>query len=211
MERLIRGYREFRKKGWPAERANYEALAHKGQKPEYLLIACSDSRSDPATIFGAHPGEFFVVRNIAAVVPPYGATDGLFGTRSAIAYAVVALNVRNIVVMGHAQCGGVGAAIDPESAKDIPFVKEWVDLIEPAITRTPENGHGTDGHTHAEREVVKLSLERLADYPFIAERIAAGKLKIDGARFGIADGVLEVLNKETGKFEAVQPKKFWGK
>lgn len=211
MQRLIKGYREFRKRRWPAERAHYEALAAKGQKPEYLLIACSDSRSDPATIFGAHPGEFFVVRNIAAVVPPYDTTEGLYGTRSAIAYAVLALKVRNIVVMGHAQCGGVAAAVDPQSAAGIPFVKEWVDLIEPAIARVPDHGHGPDGHTMAEREAVKLSVERLSAYPFVAERMTAGTLQIDGARFGIADGVLEVLNKETGEFAAVPPKKFWGK
>jgi carbonic anhydrase len=91
MDRLIRGYRAFRKNKWPRERQRYEETAAKGQKPEYLLIACSDSRSDPATIFGGRPGEFFIVRNIAALVPPYDATNGVFGTRAAIAYAVLAL------------------------------------------------------------------------------------------------------------------------
>src|SRR5215467_9632887 len=120
MERLIRGYREFRKTRWREERANYARLAKRGQRPEYLLIACSDSRSDPATVFSAHPGEFFVVRNVAAIVPPYDAGLTQQGTGAAIAYAVLALNVRNIVVMGHAQCGGVGAAIDPSKADKIP-------------------------------------------------------------------------------------------
>lgn len=209
MERLIRGYREFRKKRWPQERANYLELADKGQKPEYLLIACSDSRSDPATIFNARPGEFFVVRNVAAAVPPHSADHGLFGTRAAIAYAVIALKVRNIVVMGHAQCGGVAAALNPETAAGIPFVNEWVSLLAPAVDKVRAHTHGDDEATNAERETVKLSVSRLLAYPFIAERMAAGTLKVDGARFGIADGILELLDQKTGEFEPVKVRNGW--
>src|ERR1700753_1043728 len=133
MKRLIAGYQAFRKNRGPRDRRRYEETAAKGQKPEYLIIACSDSRSDPATVFGGHPGEFFMLRNIAALVPPYDATNGVFSTRAAIAYAVLALGVRNIVVMGHAQCGGIGAAIDPSAAHGVPFVNEWVELAKPAV------------------------------------------------------------------------------
>jgi len=196
MKRLLKGYREFRKRRWPAERANYAKLAKKGQSPEYLVIACSDSRSDPATIFSASPGELFVVRNIAAIVPPYEDVTGFYGTRAAIAYAVLALKVRNILVMGHAQCGGVAAAIDPNSAHGIPFVAEWVALLKPVVDA---HGH-SHGNADVERASVKLSVERLMGYPFIAERVKAGTLEIDGARFGIADGVLEVLDRKTGHF-----------
>ncbi|HVZ90122.1 MAG TPA: carbonic anhydrase [Rhizomicrobium sp.] len=209
MERLIRGYRDFRKRRWPAERERYIELSRKGQKPEYLIIACSDSRSDPATIFDAHPGEFFVVRMIAAIVPPYEEKVGFFGTRSAIAYGVMALNVRNIVVMGHAQCGGVAAALDPQSANGIPFVKEWVSLLNPVVEGAVCEPHGSDPCPNVERETVKLSVRRLLDYPFIAERVGAGTLKVDGARFGIADGVLEVLDQKTGAFEPVKPRSFF--
>lgn len=127
MQRLIAGYQDFRKTRWPREKARYEEAA-KGQKPEYLIIACSDLRSDPATIFGAHPGEFFLVRNIAALVPEHDATNGVYGTRAAIAYAVLALKVRNIVVMGHAQCGGIGAAVNrnpPKASLTLPIGWHW--------------------------------------------------------------------------------------
>ena len=203
MERLLKGYREFRKKRWPAERARYEELAHKGQKPEYLIIACSDSRSDPATIFNGRPGEFFIVRNIAAVVPPYEAPAGYYSTRAAIAFAVLGLNVRNIVVMGHARCGGVAAAIDEEAAGHVPFLKEWVELMKPAIEASPKcdpHGHDIDGCAEVERNTVKLSIERLMGYPFIAERVNEGKLTVNGTRFNITNGVLEILDQKTGKF-----------
>jgi carbonic anhydrase len=209
MDRLIKGYRQFRKTRWPAERRRYEESASKGQKPQYLIIACSDSRSDPATIFGAHPGEFFVVRNIAALVPPYDSTNGLFGTRSAISYAVLALNVRNIVVMGHAQCGGVAAALNPEAARDIPFVNEWVELAKPAVAHAHIHEHGQDKNADAERETVKLSVERLLAYPFIAERVKEKKLAVDGTRFNIATGKLELLDQHTGKFTEIAKPGIW--
>jgi carbonic anhydrase len=204
MERLIKGYREFRKKRWPIERTKYEELAHKGQKPEYLIIACSDSRSDPATIFGGRPGEFFIVRNVAAAVPPYESVNGYYGTRAAIAYAVLGLEVRNIVVMGHAQCGGVAAALDEKAAAHVPFLAQWVELLKPAVERSPPCSPGPDGCAAVERNAVALSVERLLSYPFIAERVNAGKLAVDGARFGIADGKLELLDKKTGKFKPVE-------
>jgi carbonic anhydrase len=204
MERLIKGYREFRRKRWPQEKANYDLLSRNGQKPEYLIIACSDSRSDPATIFDAHPGEFFVVRNVAAVVPPYQTDEGYYGTRAAIAYAVLGLNVRNIVVMGHAQCGGVAAALDEKAAARVPFLAQWVELLKPAIARSLPCEPGLDGCASVERSAVMLSVERLMEYPFIAERVHAGKLAVDGARFAIASGKLEVLDKKSGRFQPIE-------
>lgn len=195
MDRLIAGYREFRKSRWPAERARYADLAEHGQKPRALVIACSDSRADPATIFNAGPGELFVVRNVAAVVPPYETDTSHHGTSAAIAFAVLSLNVSDILVMGHAQCGGVAAALDHSIADGVPFLKSWIDLLEPAVQAV--NAHD---HTALERETVKLSLTRLLEFPFIAERVRSGALKLHGARFGIADGKLEILDSKTGKF-----------
>jgi carbonic anhydrase len=213
MKRLIEGYKEFRKNRWPREKARYEETSSKGQKPEYLIIACSDSRSDPATIFGARPGEFFLIRNIAALVPEHDATNGVYGTRAAIAYAVLALKVRNILVMGHAQCGGIAAAIDPSSAAGVPYVGEWVQLAKPAVEAArghghDHHGHGPDQNADVEHEAVKLSVKRLLHYPFIAERVKAGNLQVDGARFGIATGVLELLDQKTGEFEPVKTSRF---
>ena len=204
MDRLIRGYREFRKNRWPEERTNYARLAKRGQRPEYLLIACSDSRSDPATVFSANPGEFFVVRNVAAVVPPYEDDKGFYGTRAAIAYAVLALNVRNVVVMGHARCGGVAAAMDSKVAESIPFLREWVSLLKPAVESKIPKGHHGHGNTDAERAAVKLSIERLRGYPFIAEREKSGAIHVDGLHFDIANGILAVLDHDTGAFEPVE-------
>lgn len=211
MKRLIEGYKEFRKNRWPREKKRYEETSAKGQNPEYLIIACSDSRSDPATIFGGRPGEFFLVRNIAALVPEHDASNGVYGTRAAIAYAVLALKVRNILVMGHAQCGGIGAAIDPTAAAGVPYVNEWVELARPAVEAAHghAHGHGLDKNQATEREAVKLSVRRLLDYPFIAERVKAGSLAVDGARFNIATGVLELLDQKSGQFHAVKTRSGW--
>jgi carbonic anhydrase len=202
MQRLIEGYRAFRAGRWPEERAHYEELA-KGQSPEYLVISCCDSRVDPATIFGVRPGELFVLRNVANIVPPYEENGGYHGTSAAISFAVLGLNVRYIVVMGHAQCGGVKAALDASgpAATQMPFISEWVDLIAPAAAR---GGHAHDPQTTTEREAVKLSLERLMTFPFIAERVKAGTLSLEGARFGIGDGQLEWLDKDSGEFRPVE-------
>ena len=200
MERLIEGYRQFRRTRWPRERALYAELA-KGQSPEYLIISCCDSRADPALIFSAHPGELFVLRNVANIVPPFEQGSGYHGTSSAIAFAVLQLKVRSIVVMGHAKCGGIAAALNRQMAAPLPFLSEWISLLEPAVARCA-HADG-DRHTEAEREGVRLSLERLMSFPFIAERVGEGVLRLEGARFGIADGQLEWLDKETGLFRPV--------
>ncbi len=200
MDRLIRGYRDFMNRRWPQEHSRYAELA-KAQSPRHLVIACSDSRVDPTVIFSADPGELFIIRNVAAIVPPYETNTGYHGTSAALAFAVVALNVTNIVVLGHAQCGGVAAALQGASAQKIPFISEWIELLDPAVARCKHHGH--DAQYELEHETIKLSLERLMTFPFVAERVAAGKLQLDGARFGIADGVLEVLDRKSGRFEPV--------
>lgn len=201
MDRLIKGYRDFMANRWPEEHAHYAELSKKGQNPDYLVIACSDSRADPATIFGAGPGELFVIRNVAAIVPPYEEGGGYHGTSSAIAFAVLQLNVKYILVMGHAQCGGVAAARDMKAAADTPFLGSWIKLLEPAA----EKCHDRD-QPDFERETVKLSLERLMSFPFVAERVKAKSLSLVGMRFGIADGKLELLDPASGKFETVSPR-----
>ena len=200
MSRLIAGYRAFRDGRWKAEHERYVELARDGQKPETLIIACSDSRSDPATIFNARPGELFIVRNIAAIVPPLEIDNSHHGTTAAIAFAVLVLNVRNILVMGHAQCGGVAAALDTSFGDDVPFLRSWIDLLAPAVARVDRSA---DRHTALERDAVLLSMERLMTYPFVAERVRAGTLEINGARFGIADGRLEVFDKAAQTFVAI--------
>ena len=202
MQRLIEGYRNFRAQRWPEEHAHYAELA-KGQSPEYLVISCCDSRVDPATIFGVRPGELFVVRNVANIVPPCEEGGGYHGTSAAISFAVLALNVRYSVVMGHAQCGGIKAALDKSIAEPMPFLSQWIDLLSPATERCAQHDHD-DPQTEMEREGVRLSLQHLMTFPFVAERVKAGTLSLEGARFGIADGQLELLDKDTDTFRVVE-------
>lgn len=203
MKQLIEGYHRFKQGRWPEERAHYEELARKGQNPNYLVIACSDSRADPATIFNASPGELFVIRNVAGIVPPFESDSGHRGTSAALAFAVVQLGVANIVVMGHAHCGGVAAALDNRLVANVPFIGHWIELLEPALEHSAHIHDTSERHTAMERDCVRLSLENLMTFPFVTERVQAGTLALHGARFGIANGKLEVLNRATGDFESI--------
>jgi carbonic anhydrase len=196
MQRLLSGYRAFRDQRWPQERALYEALAQ-GQTPRLLVIGCSDSRVDPATIFGAGPGELFVIRNVANLVPPFDQGEGLHGTSAAIEYAVKVLKVRTILVMGHAGCGGVQAALSGGVGSDMRFLRSWIELLEPARLECEALPNGQEA---LERASIKLSLDRLMTFPFVADGVANGALSLEGARFDIADGRLEVLDPASGAF-----------
>jgi carbonic anhydrase len=204
MQRLIEGYRAFKSGRWPEERDHYEELAERGQSPDYLVIACSDSRADPATIFSAAPGELFVVRNVAGIVPPMESDEGHRGTSAALAFAVMQLEVREIVVLGHAQCGGIAAAIDNRLVAGVPFIGAWIDLIEPALVHSAHMQDTGMRHVAMERDCIRLSLANLMTFPFVAERVAAGTLRLNGARFGIADGKLEVLDATRDEFVTVE-------
>jgi len=199
---LLAGYRRFRAHQWPRARAAYETLAEAGQTPHTLFLACSDSRADPALIFDAAPGDLFVVRNVANLVPPYAPDGGLHGVSSALEFGVKALKVSRIVVMGHALCGGVQAMRSDSPPPGLDFVEAWIDQGRPAVR---EALHSC-GHDHAvqasEEAIVKLSLDNLRTFPWIAEREAAGALTLTGLHFGIADGVLRVLGDD-GTFHPV--------
>jgi carbonic anhydrase len=196
MDRLLAGYRRFRAEVWPAERARYEALAAKGQRPDTLVVACSDSRVDPQTVFGAAPGELFVLRNIAGLVPPYHPDAAYHGTSAALEYGVRVLGVARIVVLGHAQCGGVQAMVEgaPEEARD--FVEPWMRIAEPVLRSLSEHARPGDVLSDCETAVVRLSLANLGTFPWIAEAIRAGRLELGGFRFDIRTGVLARLEGE---------------
>ncbi len=143
MDDLIAGYRRFRAGTWQAERSRFEALSRLGQRPRALIIACSDSRTDPQMVFNARPGELFVVRNVANLVPPYGPDDKPHGVSSAIEFAVRSLKVREIVVLGHAMCGGIQALLDGAPSEVSDFVGQWVSIAEPARARAMAASAGT--------------------------------------------------------------------
>ena len=200
MKTLIAGYRKFRKELWPHQRLRFAELA-KGQKPHSLIIACSDSRVDPMTIFGARPGELFIIRNVASIVPPYETGGGHHGVSAAIAFAVLKLEVERIVVLGHAQCGGIAAVVGADTQHDdTPFVSDWVALLQPAVDRCRK---GPEHQTDVEYESVRLSLERLMSFPFVAERVKQGKLELVGAHFGISDGALLLLDPHSRQFRPI--------
>ena len=196
MDRLLDGYRRFRSEVWPAERARFEALATTGQRPETLVIACSDSRVDPQTVFGASPGELFVVRNVAGLVPPYQPDAAYHGTSAALEFAVRVLGVARIVVLGHAQCGGVRAMVEgaPDEARD--FVEPWMKIAGPALRDLPDQMTGDELLGHCEVGVMRLTLANLTTFPWIAEAQAAGQLELRGFRFDIRTGVLARLDED---------------
>ncbi len=203
MHRLIEGYRRFRRGRWQRLRALPRKLAAEGQSPHVMVITCADSRLDPATIFDALPGELFVVRNVANLVPPYEEKEGLHGTSAAIEFAVQKLNVDTILVLGHVACGGVAAALEPPEMHAGTFMGAWIDLLEEAKARLPDS---KDPHKALERESVKLSLERLQTFPFVARALQEKRLTLAGGVFGVADGALEMLNSATGTFvPALEP------
>ncbi len=208
LDRLIAGYRRFRETGWSPNRERWATLRD-GQQPEVMVIACSDSRVDPAQIFDVDPGEIFVVRNVAAMVPPFETTPGHHGVSAALEFAVQVLKVKEIVVMGHGMCGGCKAALTRELHGCEPgeggFVADWIALLDDA--RGPVIAqHGTEGRA-AERAMeqagVRVSIENLRTFPCIRRKERSGELKLRGAFFAISDGVLHVLDEDSGEFGPV--------
>jgi len=205
-QELADGYRRFREGRFVEEEARYRELAE-GQTPRTMIIACADSRVDPATIFAAGPGELFVVRNVAAIVPPCDTSGGYHGTSAAIEFAITGLKVENIVVMGHGLCGGVAAAL--AAAEDRPvgqFIGPWVGILQDVrdelLTRKPDQNE-EDRQRTLERMAVQQSLDNLMTFPFLSEAVEAGRLKLAGAWFSIMEGELHWLDWDSGVFEAV--------
>jgi carbonic anhydrase len=202
---MIEGYRRFRATGWARERERWAELAE-GQSPDILVIACSDSRVDPATIFDAKPGEMFVVRNIAALVPPFEPDPHYHGTSAALEFAVTQLEVKEILVMGHGFCGGCAASLTGqfEDARqgEGHFLAYWLDLLSGARDKVRGEHPELDraAFQAMEREGVRVSLKNLRTFPWIREREEDGRLKLHGAVFAISDGILYLCDEENGTF-----------
>ena len=192
MEDFIEGYRRFRAGTWRNEHARFDELSKFGQKPRALVIGCSDSRTDPQMVFNAAPGELFVIRNVANLVPPYGPDDQPHGISAAIEFAVRALKVPRIIVMGHAMCGGIAALLNGTPAEVADFVGQWVRIAEPARLRAM-SAPAERRQDVCEHVSVRLSLDNLMSFPWIATAISARTLKLDGCFFDIRSGILEQL------------------
>lgn len=203
---LVSGYKAFLDDRYPREAMRYRMLTDKGQSPQTMVIACCDSRVDPATIFNARPGDLFIVRNVANLVPPYEPLGDYHGTSAALEFAVTSLEVKDIVVMGHARCGGIRACLDGhfERPDADSFITKWISLLKPARGKVLGAAETCDRgalQQALEHESVRLSLENLRTFPFLREREQAGQLGLHGAYFDIASGDLLALNADSGEFE----------
>jgi carbonic anhydrase len=204
---LIQGYHRFRDSAWSRERDRWSLLAE-GQSPKVMVIACSDSRVDPAQIFDANPGEMFVVRNVAALVPPFETTAGRHGVSAALEFAVTQLQVEEVIVMGHGFCGGCAAALtgqfDEAEHGEGHFIADWIELLRDARERVRAEVGSEEYDRSAframELEGVRVSLANLRTFPWVREREADGRLTLRGAFFAISDGKLHLLDEESGAF-----------
>jgi len=208
-QNLITGYQNFRTKPYKRHKDLYEELGKYGQKPDVMVIACSDSRVNPSAIFNAHPGEIFVLRNVANIVPPYDLSAGFHGTSAAIEFAVKTLNVDAIVVMGHESCGGVTAYLTGVGAEDKnqncehSFLDDWIQILDVAHTRLMEtDADNADSQRQMEYAGVRQSLVNLMGFPFVQKAVSAGDLSLLGAYFSIIEGRLLFADKD-GVFEEV--------
>ncbi|MEO6151645.1 MAG: carbonic anhydrase [Croceibacterium sp.] len=202
---LLQGYRRFRTSAWSLNRQRWAEL-REGQEPRVMVIACSDSRVDPAQIFDVNPGEIFVVRNVAALVPPFETTPGHHGVSAALEFAVQVLQVREILVMGHGMCGGCKAALTRELHGARPgeggFIADWIEMLddarEPIARRLGTVGR--EAERAMEQAAVQVSLANLRTFPCVRQGERNGALTLRGAFFAISDGVLDLLDEKTGRF-----------
>ncbi len=204
-ERLLAGHRNFMHGRYSAESGRYASLAREGQAPETMIIACCDSRSAPETIFDAGPGELFVLRNVANLVPPYEPDGEFHSTSAALEFAVQSLKVKHIVVMGHGRCGGIRAALSSGQTPLSPgdFIGKWMSLIAPAAETVAATTlmTNTERQTALERISIRYSIANLRTFPCIKILEDKGKLTLHGAWFDISTGELWAMNRETGDFE----------
>ena len=201
---LTDGYARFRDTGFPRHEGTYRALAE-GQEPPVMVISCCDSRVDPEAIFDAGPGELFVLRNVANLVPPCDPAGDNCGTGAALEFAVEHLGVGDIVVMGHSRCGGIRAYIEcrgaPPGEPGAPgFIGKWISTVRGAEARLPANApsDGPGLQEAFEYASIRNSLDNLLTFPFVRQAVDAGRLRLHGAHFSIADGRLTVLDPASG-------------
>ena len=210
LDGLVEGYRRFRGGAYRRQRQRYDELACKGQQPQVMVIACCDSRVDPTIVFDSAPGEMFVLRHIAALVPPCERDGKHHSASAAIEFAVTQLGVSDVVVFGHGGCGGIAASLsrrfDQAPECDGGFVRNWMEIVAPERDRVVAAAAvsvDVDAQRALELAAIRLSIANLRSFPFVDARERAGRLRLHGAFFDIADGVLRLLDTDAGRFVAV--------
>jgi carbonic anhydrase len=207
-QRLIDGYNVFYDYRLPTEQSRYRELAETGQRPQIMVISCADSRVSPEVIFDARPGELFVIRNVANLVPPYSPDRNMHGVSAALEFAVQALKVKHIVVLGHGRCGGIRAFVTQEvplSSSD--FIGRWMSMIAPAAESVgPRGDRPLDDYLGAlERQSIVTTLENLMTFPFVRRRVESAAVNLHAAFFDVASGILSVRDAQTRDFVTVVP------
>lgn len=208
VDALNSGYQKFRKDLYPQYQELYETLADKGQSPHTMVISCCDSRVEPADIFSAKPGELFVMRNVANLVPPHSTSGEYAGANVAIEFAVCGLGIEHIVVIGHSQCGGIKAFLNNyfDSNAGSGFVDKWMSIAETARKKVIQDNPGKSPEELQQKlefAAIQNSLRNLMTYPFIEERVTDKRLQLHGGYFDISSGELNLLNQENGSFSAL--------
>ena len=202
--RLVAGFKRFRQKYFDGENSVYRKLSQEGRVPKTLIIGCSDSRVDPAIISSASPGDLFVVRNVANLVPPFeDGGDGFHGVSSAIEFAVVNLKVENVVILGHRQCGGIRALMTGLENPYPSFISRWMSIADEAKQSVLKRNPGTAPNTlcdQCELESLRVSMRNLRSFPFVRDAIRDREMNLIGAYFDLEEGRLLELNETTGEF-----------
>jgi carbonic anhydrase len=205
--RLLEGYRTFLDQRLPLERSRYEHLARAGQRPDVMIISCCDSRVSPDVIFDSRPGEMFVLRNVANLVPPYQQTGPIHDTSAALEFAAQVLEVKSIIIMGHSHCGGVRAFMEHKGCT-VPgdFIDSWVGLIAPATNRIRARGEitGAGYLRELERASVVQTLENVMSFPFIRQRVEKLQLQLFGTYFDVATGELSSYDSTEDDFAPIK-------
>jgi carbonic anhydrase len=206
-QRLLEGYQAFATQRLPTEQSRYRELSERGQSPEVMVIGCCDSRVSPEVIFDVGPGELFVLRNIANLVPIYQPDENAHGVSAALEFAVTVLRVKHIVVLGHAQCGGIRAFVD-KTAPLTPgdFIGRWMSMFIKPGEVVEQRAHESMAEfvTRIEKAAVFRSIENLMTFPFVRTRVESGELQLHGAYFGVAEGSLFVLDRQTKQFKSAR-------
>jgi carbonic anhydrase len=206
VDKLITGYQRFKEGYFEQNKQKLSKLAKKGQSPKIAIISCSDSRVDPTIILDCEPGDLFVIRNVANLIPPCESCDSFHGTSAAIEYAVTGLEVESIIVLGHTQCGGIKALIDtPPSSTPETFVSKWMKQLEDVRNEVLEHNHETAEacYQECEEKGIIRSLNNLMTFPWVKERVEAGKLCLHGWHYNLDSGALYAKRKDNDEFEQI--------
>ncbi|MFT6077623.1 MAG: carbonic anhydrase [Myxococcota bacterium] len=203
LEYVISGYKKFRQKYFEGSDNLYENLK-KGQKPKVLVIACSDSRVDPAIILNCKPGDLFVVRNVANLVPPYENDGGHHGTSAALEFGILSLGIKHIIVLGHSSCGGIGALVeDSLKIKEENFISKWMEIAKPALQKTIENYPEVsikEQVSHCTKFALINSLNNLLTFPWIKEKAQIKELSVHSWYFNLNNGIIEEFDEKKQEF-----------